>query len=247
MQKTYVGTIAHLYVYPVKSMQGIAAEEAELFWYGFRGDRKCAFVRSENGSNFPWLTGRQTANLVRYQPYFVEPADPFASAIRVKTPDENDYALEDQALQTELSHNYKHPVHLMKLNRGTFDCMPISIMSLNTIQNLNGLVDASLESRRFRPNIVIDTASSVAQYPEDDWLGQGMIFGDEPKTPHLQINYRIKRCAMINIDPDSAEVSPPVLRAVAQTRESCAGVYAAVSRLDSIRVGDPVYVIEEGK
>ena len=245
MKKVQVGTVSSLYLYPVKSMQGIPVTQAEFFWYGFMGDRNCAFVRSDNGSNFPWLTGRQIAQLVQYQPYFVQPDDPFGSAIRVVTPTGKDMALEDQALQAELADIYDNPVHLMKLNRGTFDCMPVSVMSLNTIQAFDAQVDSTLEARRFRPNILIDTAQSDIEFPEDRWLDQGLIFGDQQEMPHLKVNYRIKRCAMINIDPDTAERNPSVLRTVAQTRDSRAGVYCAVNQLGTIQVGDAVYLTEE--
>ena len=52
-----VATVTELYLYPVKSMRGIAVEELDVYWYGFNGDRKHSFVRSGNPTGFPWLTG----------------------------------------------------------------------------------------------------------------------------------------------------------------------------------------------
>jgi MOSC domain-containing protein YiiM len=48
---------------------------------------------------------------------------------------------------------------------------------------------------------------------------------------------------MIMLDPDTAEKSPAVLKAVAQEHEGMAGIYAAILVEGIIRKGDPVELI----
>jgi hypothetical protein len=50
---------------------------------------------------------------------------------------------------------------------------------------------------------------------------------------------------MINLDPDSAARDGAILRAVGQQRESCAGIYGAVSKLGVIQIGDPVRLVRD--
>ena len=77
MSKTeVVARVTGLYLYPVKSMRGVAVSSLGAWWYGFDGDRKHAFVRSGNPTGFPWLTARQLPEMLLYQPYFVDPAEP---------------------------------------------------------------------------------------------------------------------------------------------------------------------------
>ena len=239
-----VAAIKELFLYPVKSMRGIAVQELEIYWYGFSADRKFSFVRSDNPSGFPWLTGREVPDLLLYQPYFADPAHPALSKIRVKSPFGADYALDDSKLAAELAHKYGKPIHLMQLKRGTFDCMPVSVMSLATIQAIGASVGEHFSSQRFRPNIVVDTGDE-GPGPEDAWLNQRLIFGDRPDAAQAQINYKTQRCQMINLDPATAERDSRVLRAVGQNRDSCAGIYGAVVKLGTIRVGDPVFLVND--
>lgn len=124
---TPVGVVKELNLYPVKSMRGVSVEKAQVYWYGFNGDRKYAFVRSENASGFPWLTGREIPDLLRYQPTFVDKANLLTSPIRVNALEET--ALDSSELREALSQAYGAPVQLICLNRGTYDAMPISLIT----------------------------------------------------------------------------------------------------------------------
>ena len=46
---------------------------------------------------------------------------------------------------------------------------------------------------------------------------------------------------MVNYDPDSARPTPEVLKAIVRVRENKAGVYGAVTRRGSLRIGQPVF------
>ncbi|MNC98592.1 hypothetical protein D3C83_166060 [compost metagenome] len=49
---------------------------------------------------------------------------------------------------------------------------------------------------------------------------------------------------MVNLDPDSAESTPEVLKAIARANETNAGIYASVVRIGPLRVGQSVLLRE---
>src|SRR5689334_3409535 len=103
MRRIEVGTVAAIWRYPVKSMRGEAIDGSHVDWPGLDGDRRYAFVRSGNLSSFPWLTGRDVPALIRYAPYFADPAHVLESRVRVQTPDGRDLAVESAELVAELA------------------------------------------------------------------------------------------------------------------------------------------------
>lgn len=238
MEEKMVGTVRELFVYPVKSMRGIPVPAVSCYWYGVNGDRKYAFTQSGDLSGFPWLTGRELPALLQYEPYFVQPDAPLQSPIRVKTPQGADLPLESPALQRQIEAGFGGAIELLRLKRGTFDSMPLSIFAMQTLADLEEAAGISLDIRRFRPNIVVE---SVDGQREDAWSGAALMFGRGEEATRIQVNHPIKRCVMINLDPDSVQSEPRILKTVARENNSLAGIYASVSRPGAIRVGDPVF------
>lgn len=239
MQENIVGHVKELFLYPVKSMRGISVPQVTCYWYGVNGDRKVAFTRAGILSGFPWLTGRELPALLKYEPYFVDSQSPNSSPIRVRTPDNRDLPLEGSELAQELSAAYGDAISLLKLKRGTFDCMPLSLITSATLSKLEQAAGRALDVRRFRPNVLVEEIDGVS---EEAWAGSVLTFGDRDDAARIQANYPTERCVMINLDPHSAESDPRVLKAVTRKNNALAGIYAAVSRPGTIRVGDAVYL-----
>src|SRR5437016_2975192 len=63
-----IGTIRHIFQYPVKSMAGVCLDTASLGWHGLEGDRRFAFRRAADKSGFPWLTASRLPELLLYKP-----------------------------------------------------------------------------------------------------------------------------------------------------------------------------------
>ena len=235
-----VGSVQEINLYPVKSMRGVPVSEANLYWYGLNGDRKYAFVRSGARLGFPWLTARELPELLRYEPRFLTPDEPMTSDIDVYTPDGQTLPLESGQLGQSLTSSYGKNVSLLHLNRGTYDCMPVSLISDATFASIQRGLNEPLDRRRFRPNLVIQT--DEAGEPEKTWLGASLTLGKRLDSAQVSVNYRTKRCAVVNLEPDSGKSNPEVLRHVAEKMQACAGVYGVVSRLGSVKVGDTVYL-----
>jgi len=226
-------------------MRGESLAEAHLYWHGLDGDRRSAFVRRGANSNFPWLTGRELPEMLLYTPRFARPDDPKRSAIVVTTPDGRQLPLEAPELLEELHRAYGQEIFLLKLGRGTYDSQVLSLVSTASVAALGRSAGMALPDSRFRQNVVIETHSG-RPFQEEEWLDGVLVFGDDDDGPRIRLIRRIVRCVMVNIDPATAERDARVLKAVAQTRDSCAGLYASVERTGMIRVGDAVRLLASG-
>lgn len=65
-----MGRVESLWRYPVQSMRGEEVDEAFLGFSGVYGDRFFAFTSSAAPTGFPFLTGREQGNMLRYRPRF---------------------------------------------------------------------------------------------------------------------------------------------------------------------------------
>jgi uncharacterized protein YcbX len=99
-----------------------------------------------------------------------------------------------------------------------------------------------LDKWRFRANIFMDLASTRG-FAEDGLVGRILRIG--PKTV-VSILERDPRCAMITIDPFTAERNPVILGHVTKAHDGKVGVYAAVLVEGMVRVGDDLEVAKVG-
>lgn len=235
-----IGTLTSITRYPVKSMAGESLENSALGWHGLEGDRRFAFRRLEDTAGFPWLTAGRAPQLIRYQPFQLsgDMENPLPSHVR--TPDGKEFELQSEELRAEIARLYGKDVQLMQLNQGVFDEAALSLISLGTIAGLELECGKTLDVRRFRPNLVIETLSGKP-FSEDEWVGKIIRFGTDG-GPEVSITLRDVRCAMINLDPDTAESDPIVLKSVARTNEVCAGVYATVTKTGVVTVGQKLFL-----
>ena len=227
-----IGSVASVFRYPVKSMAAEALQSADVGWQGISGDRRWAFVRGGmEQSGFPWLTIREQPLMAQYRPRFADPGLPDSSTTLVTTPSGIDYDVADPALADELGFDSR----VIRQSRGIFDAFPLSAISTATIDSIASSVGETLDPRRFRPNVIIEFAAREP-FAEDGLVGREIRFG----SVTVRFDKRDKRCVAINVDPVTSGKNPAVLRAVAQERQACLGVYATIVRTGSISVGDPV-------
>jgi hypothetical protein len=229
-----VGRIAALWRYPVKSMGAEALDAADLGWHGLVGDRRWAVVRDDKvTTGFPWLTLRERFDLNRFRPAYTQPGDANRSSVVVRVDDASEVELLDPRFLAGLGEG----LSVMKLYRGTFDVMPLSLLTAQTLASLGALLGAAADVRRFRPNLLID-APDGGPYPEDAWVGCVLRVGGA----RIHVGQRNERCAVVNVDPANGERDPGVLRAIARERDARLGVYGSTAELGRVAVGDPIVV-----
>jgi len=207
----------------------------DVDWNGFAGDRRWAFVRGDQvRSGFPWLTIRENPQMWHYKPRFLDPSQPNGSITTVTTPDGEEFDVVDPALAAKLGHNSR----VIKQDRGVFDAFPLSLLTTNSVAALEALTGESLDPRRFRPNLYIEPIDG-GDTPENSWIGEEIQIG----SMRMRVDKRDKRCVTINVDPETTEKNPAVLRAVAQECDARFGVYGAPVTPGKVSVGDSVSIV----
>jgi uncharacterized protein YcbX len=232
-----LGRVLEIVRYPVKSMAGERMPVAEMDWQGLEGDRQYGFVRRSNTTRFPWLTARDFSGLVLYRAAYDDPGCPRNSKVTVVAPDGIELSLGDPRLIAALEAEAGEPLNLMQLGIGAYDLMPVSIVTTASLKKLDAVHGSSLDRRRFRTNIIVDSDCL-----DDAWQGQRISFGDA-NGAELLIAYGAPRCAMITIDPDTAKRDAKVLRTVAQSFGNAFTMYASVARPGVFREGDEVRAV----
>jgi uncharacterized protein YcbX len=260
-----IGKVDSLWRYPVKSMRGEELDAIFAGYAGVYGDRLFAFESSAAPRGFPFFTGREQRQMIRYRPRFRDPGkaalpvnlaeaemlspniNPVSASaadlmIDVETPDGKTFGIDDLALVEQLRGGlgHEHELRLIRSDKAMTDCRPLSIFSVQTARTLSQETGADVDKRRFRANVYVDL-SSGAGFAEDRLVGKSLRLGARTMVRLLQ---RDGRCMMITLDPDTAEKTPTILKAVAQAHKGMAGVYGAVLVEGIIRKGDPVELLD---
>jgi uncharacterized protein YcbX len=216
-------------------MAGERISVAEIDWQGLEGDRQYGLVRRGNTTRFPWLTARDWSDLVLYRAIYDDQENPRTSSVTIVMPDGRALPLSDPELIATLQTRTNLPLDLIQLGIGAYDLMPISIVTTASLAKMDATHGKSLDRRRFRTNIVVESDRLDA-----DWQGQRVGIGAHDVGAELLIAYAAPRCAMITIDPDTAKRDASVLRTVAQSFGSVLTMYASVARPGVICEGDVV-------
>jgi hypothetical protein len=245
-------------------MRGQELDEIFAGYAGIYGDRLFAFESSANPKGFPFFTGRDQQQMIRYRPQYRHPAkaarpvnyaeamahspnvNPISASVAelmidVETPDGKTFAIDDPRLIEHMrSGASEHQLKLLRSEKAITDCRPLSILAVQTAKTIGQEAGVEVDKRRFRANVFLDLKSGEG-FAEDILIGRSLRIGSNVV---VQVLHRDGRCMMITLDPDTAEKTPAILRAVAQNHEGMAGVYAAILIQGIIRKGDPVEVID---
>ncbi len=259
-----IGKVESLWRYPVKSMRGQELDEMFVGYAGVYGDRLFAFESAASPKGFPFFTGREQRQMLRYRPRFRYPdkaarpvnlteaeslppgvtplyADPEDLMVDVETPVGNTVAIDDPALIEVLRQGIddKHQLTLIRSDRALTDCRPVSIFAVQSAKKLGDETGVAVDKRRFRANVYLDLTTADG-FAEDEFVGRSLRIGSKVVVSVLE---RDPRCMMITLDPDTAEKTPAILKQVAQAHSGMAGVYGAVLVEGTLRKGDPVELL----
>ena len=258
-----VGTVDSLWRYPIKSMAGETLPEAYVGYAGVYGDRMYAFLDSAGHPGFPYFTGRERREMLLYRPRFrnpqiaskppnqqealqladISPIYPSLAEldVDVATPSGKTLAIDDPALPEMVAGERPSAgLSLMRSHRAMTDCRPVSLISLETVEQLGREVDTPLDKRQFRANIYAQLGTAKG-FGEDAFVGRRLQIGPRVVIAVLEQD---ARCKMITINPDTAQETPAVMRNVARAHGGNAGVYCAVLTEGVVHPGDPIALLD---
>ena len=260
-----IGTVESLWRYPIKSMSGETMTQVFLGFSGFYGDRCFAFKNSSARKGFPYLSATVQQQMLLYHPKFryaeraakppnlseamrippgVNPAnaEPNDLILDVVTPSGEVVAVDDPMLMEMLCKGLRGENHLtlIRSDRALTDCRPVSLISLQTVLQVETELGIPIDKRRFRANVYFNLTSIVG-FAEDELVGCRLRIGSGAEIMVLE---RDPRCKMISLDPDTAEHNPEVLRKVAREHDISAGVYCAVLVEGLLTKGDSIELLD---
>ncbi len=262
---TTIGTVESLWRYPVKSMSGEELPEVFMGFSGIYGDRSYAFKNSAARKGFPYLNATAQQRMLLYRPRFryperasrppnlveaeaiapgVNPANSDAEdmMLDVMTPSGEIVSVDSPALIKLLCEGIGegNQLELVRSDRALTDCRPVSLISLQTIKQIESELSLPVDKRRFRANIYFNVEGGG--FAEDSFVGRRLRIGSKATVMVLE---RDPRCKMISLDPDTGEHNPEFLRKVAQAHSNLAGVYCATLVEGLLKKGDAIELLAD--
>jgi uncharacterized protein len=234
-----IGQIASIVRYPVKSMAGEILLHSFLTKTGLASDRLYAFESSGAPPGMLRLTGRERREMLRYQPTLLPDG-----TVEVRTPTGESFRLESEALLTYLQ-SHIPDVSSLSLTQAAIpqtDVRPLSLISLQTVQQLSEELGEPLDLRRFRANLHLDLTDGP--FTEDFLVGRTVRIGN---TATIKILERDPRCRLITYDPETPHSSEPlfsIMKLLDRRHEGRAGVYATTLVPGPVRIDDQVEIMD---
>ena len=248
------GTIAQLWRYPVKSMQGEQVDQVELDASGVARDRRFGVIDATSG---------RVLSAKRWPALLEATARAQAGTVVVTLPGGGSFDTSDPAIDAALSEWLGLPVRLGPASAdagatyemgsdptdddaetfeftgpaGSFADLAaahlLTTASLSAARELHP--DGQWEVRRFRPTALVEGAGDG--FAEDAWVGSMLRAG----SVDLNVVMPTVRCAMpARAQPGGLRRDLDIARTVNHHHDGNLGVYCWVVTAGTIAVGDPL-------
>jgi MOSC domain-containing protein len=188
---------------------------------------------------------------------------------RITFPDGSTISTDDKNIATRLSSSLGKPVRFLKSAAGTgtleeywpdvdglarrdvvtdeampaetfFDLGMIHLLTTTTLDSYRALYpEGRFETRRFRPNLVIQTMPDFKGFPENEWDEKILAVGSEVK---IKITGPCGRCVMTTLPQSDLPKDVGILKTAAKHNQARVGAYASVLQGGVIRAGDLVQI-----
>lgn len=249
-----VGTVAELWRFPVKSMQGFRVDHLEIAEDRVAGDRTWAVVDP---------AARKVLSAKRWGQLLLASASVDGDAVVVTLPDGSTHQAGDPATDAALSAWLDHEVRLQPPPPGEglpyeipteawddqsptwefpgppggpfVDLAAVHVLTTASLRAARQLhPEGDWDVRRFRPSALLDVAGDT--FVEDAWLAGKVQIGAAELDPFMPT----VRCAMITRTQPGLAKDADIARALQRDHDLNLGLYCAISRPGTIRVGDEV-------
>jgi uncharacterized protein YcbX len=258
-------SVAALWRYPVKSMQGEELNATEVTGHGLLGDRRFAVVDPATGKVAGAKNPVKWPGFFQFRASYVSPPRSGAELppVRMTLPDGTSVTSDEADMPKVLSEAFGREVAFsgttgaaraedyqvdteevidFDLPPGTFfDCARVHLVTTATLDKLRELYPAGrFEPRRFRPNIIVATGPGISGFVENDWVGRDVAIGDSVR---LRVFQATGRCVMTTLPQFDLPRDRGILRTAVRHNDAAVGVYADVLSGGTVRRGDRVTVL----
>lgn len=235
------GRVTALLRYPVSSIGGERLDIAEIDQFGVTGDRLYGLFDAKSGQVA--APEKET----RWRPaLFLSSRIGNSGQVDLRFPAADWISVSDTSVTERLTAHFGFEVDIVRYgdhsagSKATvsprYVASPLHIVTTGSIRALEQLTgESALDPRRFRPNILIETASET--FPEKEWLGRKLQIG----SVCSRVIEETKRCGMTLIAQPGIEERPEVLRGILRHNRRNLGVYGDIEMPGEVRIGDGVY------
>lgn len=264
---TVESSVATLWRYPVKSMQGEELNAVDITGAGVLGDRQFAVFDPSTGKVAGAKNPRKWPGFLYFRAAYVSPPHAGAAlpAVRVTMPDGTTATTDEAELPKLLSEALGREVAFSAasvlpaataeeyvidtgqvasfgLPPGTlFDAATVHLVTTATLDRLRSLYpNGRFEPRRFRPNVIVATGPSTSGFAENHWVGHEIAIGEHVR---LRVTMTTGRCVMTTLPQGDLPKDPGILRTAAKHNGASVGVYAEVISGGPVQRGDTVTVL----
>lgn len=264
--ESVVGSIVSLWRYPVKSMLGEELNATQVMETGLLGDRSYALVDTATGMIVSAKNPRKWAKLFDFRAA-LELSPGTLPAVKITLPDGEEVMSEAENVNQLLSSVLGREVKLESaapkqpsleeywptveglphqdtvtdeatLSSTFFDLATVHLLTTATLDRFQELAPASrFETRRFRPNLVIEPTTKEKDFVENNWIGHTLAIGDEVR---LKITGPCPRCVMTTMAQGELPKDTDILDTAVRHNQGHVGIYASVEQGGVVRRGDAV-------
>jgi uncharacterized protein YcbX len=118
-----------------------------------------------------------------------------------------------------------------------FDAFPflfLTTASLSALASRNPTAD--FDTRRFRPNVLVETEKGIEGLAEAEWSGRTVRIG----ATRIKLEMPCVRCVIPTLDQPNLRKDPSVLRTIVRDAAQNLGAYATIAAGGTIALGDKV-------
>lgn len=121
-----------------------------------------------------------------------------------------------------------------------FDAYEIHALTTASLSEMTRLSPGStVDARRFRPNLLIQSPDGTSGLPEHDWSGCELRIG----ALRLQAVRAMMRCAMVTWEQGDLPKDPGLMRTLVREMDHNLGSALSVLAAGEVSVGDPVELV----
>jgi uncharacterized protein len=239
----FAGKIAELWRHPVTSVGGERVTAIDLTAEGVEGDRQYGLIDARDG--LPAAPEREP----RWRKALHLRAQVSRGRVAQLTfPDRRSYALDDRALNAELTAYFGFAVcvaayeHTRRRNgfpitRYRHPHFPVHLLTSASLMQLAKFGSSGpLDSRRFRPTALVSTEGEG--FVENDWIGRRLRIG----SVELSAQEITQRCGVTLVSQPGLEEDPEILRNILRHNRRQLGIYCTIETPGVIRSGDELHV-----
>lgn len=233
------GTIRELWRYSVSSLTGERLDPIDLDDSGVAGDRQWGLFDASS------MAVAAPESERRWRPAPGLRSRMGAGGPEVSADGGTWYAVPSAAADGAASNHLAFPVRFQRFSDADaaprYERDPLHVLTTGSLARLQALLPAAIiDTRRFRPNILIETGDGEVDFVEQRFIGKRLRIG----RAVIEITGPCTRCAFTALGQPGLPFDKDVLHAIARHGGGGFGVLAKVVETGRVALGDAVTVAQ---